>query len=198
MYTTCREMRMEDGYRTFMYAYTFVKRRCDRSIVERYRPRDLFYFSVGSFVWKALAILIRLAAGSHVNASLFKSLSCGTIGLVTATPGPLRGLGTDAFYRPLECLSAFTLYLCACGVDVDLFCSDIVTNGFYIARTGLGAFGEGWEEKGEDVDWFLYNRLWAVGVFSLIEDIGLEPTEEVRVLQRLAFFVVAFPCAGVS
>ena len=58
--------------------------------------------------------------------------------------------------------------------------SNIVTDGFYVARTGLGPFGEGWEEKGEDVDWFLYNRLWGVGVFTLIENIGLEPTEEVR------------------
>lgn len=58
--------------------------------------------------------------------------------------------------------------------------SNIVTDGFYVARTGLGPFGEGWEEKGEDVDWFLYNRLWGVGVFTLIEDIGLEPTEEVN------------------
>lgn len=57
--------------------------------------------------------------------------------------------------------------------------SNIVTDGFYVARTGLGPFGEGWEEKGEDVDWFLYNRLWGVGVFTLIEHIGLEPTEEV-------------------
>ncbi|CAM9185199.1 unnamed protein product [Pylaiella littoralis] len=56
--------------------------------------------------------------------------------------------------------------------------SNIVTDGFYVARTGLGPFGEGWEEKGEDVDWFLYNRLWGVGVFTLIEHIGLEPTEE--------------------
>ena len=29
------------------------------------------------------------------------------------------------------------------------------------------------------MDWFLYNRLWGVGVFTLIENIGLEPTEEV-------------------
>lgn len=57
--------------------------------------------------------------------------------------------------------------------------SDLVTSGFYVARTGLGPFGEGWQEKGEDVEWFLYNRLWAVGVFSLMENIGLEPTEEV-------------------
>lgn len=58
-------------------------------------------------------------------------------------------------------------------------CSDIVTEGFYIARTGLGPFGEGWETKGEDVDWFLYNRMWGVGVFALIEGIGLEPNDEV-------------------
>lgn len=59
--------------------------------------------------------------------------------------------------------------------------SNIVTDGFYVARTGLGPFGEGWEEKGEDVDWFLYNRLWGVGVFTLMENIGLEPTEDVSV-----------------
>lgn len=56
--------------------------------------------------------------------------------------------------------------------------SNIATEGFYVARTGLGPFGEGWEEKGEDVEWFLYNRMWAVGVFGLIEGIGLEPTED--------------------
>lgn len=66
----------------------------------------------------------------------------------------------------------------ACSLDV-LYYSNIVTDGFYVARTGLGPFGEGWEEKGEDVDWFLYNRLWGVGVFTLMENIGLEPTEEV-------------------
>lgn len=59
--------------------------------------------------------------------------------------------------------------------------SNVVTDGFYIARTGLGPFGEGWEEKGEDVDWFVYNRMWAVGMFTVIESIGVEPTEEVSV-----------------
>lgn len=68
----------------------------------------------------------------------------------------------------------------ACSLDL-LYHSNIVTDGFYVARTGLGPFGEGWEEKGEDVDWFLYNRLWGVGVFTLMENIGLEPTEEVGV-----------------
>lgn len=67
----------------------------------------------------------------------------------------------------------------ACLLAAASSLSDLATSGFYVARTGLGAFGEGWEEKGEDVEWFLYNRLWAVGVFSLMEDIGLEPTEEV-------------------
>lgn len=79
--------------------------------------------------------------------------------------------------------------VCVLCCVVLTFCSDIVTNGFYIARTGLGAFGEGWEEKGEDVDWFLYNRLWAVGVFSLIEDIGLEPTEEVCACVNTCVFI---------
>lgn len=68
--------------------------------------------------------------------------------------------------------------------------SNIVTEGFYIARTGLGPFGEGWEEKGEDVDWFLYNRLWAVGVFTLIESIGLEPNEEVSSCFRCRVYLV--------
>lgn len=63
--------------------------------------------------------------------------------------------------------------------------SNIVTDGFFVARTGLGPFGEGWEEKGEDVDWFLYNRLWGVGVFTLIENIGLEPTEDVSLVAPL-------------
>lgn len=71
--------------------------------------------------------------------------------------------------------------------------SDLATSGFYVARTGLGAFGEGWEEKGEDVEWFLYNRLWAVGVFSLMEDIGLEPTEE---LVEKWFGVLGTPAAA--
>lgn len=76
----------------------------------------------------------------------------------------------------------FLYWPCLLTLACVLSFSDIVTNGFYIARTGLGAFGEGWEEKGEDVDWFLYNRLWAVGVFTVMEDIGLEPTEEVSLL----------------
>lgn len=71
------------------------------------------------------------------------------------------------------------IYLFFLGRYCSFFNSNIVTDGFYVARTGLGPFGEGWEEKGEDVDWFLYNRLWGVGVFTLIEHIGLEPTEEV-------------------
>ncbi|CAB1117739.1 unnamed protein product [Ectocarpus sp. CCAP 1310/34] len=73
--------------------------------------------------------------------------------------------------------------------------SNIVTDGFYVARTGLGPFGEGWEEKGEDVDWFLYNRLWGVGVFTLMENIGLEPTEE---LLEKWFAVVGTSAAGAA
>lgn len=53
-----------------------------------------------------------------------------------------------------------------------------MSDGFYIARTGLGPFGMGWEEKGEDVDWFLYNRLWAIGMFTLMQHVGIEPTDE--------------------
>lgn len=115
-----------------------------------------------------------LAGGSHGNASPFKF---GVMWDSWSWQAGFIDHGSSAL-PPLT-----VMYVCARCVDIFLsfFCSDIVTNGFYIARTGLGAFGEGWEEKGEDVDWFLYNRLWAVGVFSLIEDIGLEPTEEVRV-----------------
>lgn len=48
------------------------------------------------------------------------------------------------------------------------------------------------------MEWFLYNRMWAVGVFGLIEGIGLEPTEDVRLLfyscKRL--FLVVFGYVG--
>lgn len=86
------------------------------------------------------------------------------------------------------------LFVVHCFCVLVLPNSNIVTDGFYVARTGLGPFGEGWEEKGEDVDWFLYNRLWGVGVFTLIEHIGLEPTEEVSFqFSRMLFFSSTVP-----
>ncbi|CAM9444158.1 unnamed protein product [Choristocarpus tenellus] len=57
--------------------------------------------------------------------------------------------------------------------------SDFVSDAFVIARTGLGPFGEGWETKGEDVEWFLYTRPWVIGVFTIMQKIGLEPNEDV-------------------
>lgn len=49
------------------------------------------------------------------------------------------------------------------------------------------------------MEWFLYNRMWAVGVFTLMEGIGLEPTEEVNsVFCCCTFgFVFAFVWFGV-
>ncbi|CAM9308647.1 unnamed protein product [Discosporangium mesarthrocarpum] len=56
--------------------------------------------------------------------------------------------------------------------------SSCVSESFVVARTGLGPFGEGVEEKGEDVPWFSYNRPWAIGIFDLMSKIGLEPTDD--------------------
>lgn len=109
---------MEDGCRTSMYAYKFVNRRCVRSIVES-TGLGIYcvFFFVRLFVWKALVILIkRLAAGSHVNASLFKWLSSGKA-LVSGQSIPVRcgALEQTRFItRFIDRWSAFPLLHCTC------------------------------------------------------------------------------------